>query len=92
VKFPGVGKKTARQMILDLKGKLAEFFGEPLDSVEPHGLFSNDDSELEEAMLALVALGYSEREIAKVKPKLKDLDLDTEGYMKKALQLLLKFN
>ena len=92
VKFPGVGKKTARQMILDLKGKLAEFFGEPLDSVEPHGLFSNDDSELEEAMLALAALGYSEREIAKVKPQLTDLDLDTEGYMKKALQLLLKFN
>jgi Holliday junction DNA helicase RuvA len=92
VKFPGVGKKTARQMILDLKGKLTEFFGEPVDSVEPHGLFSNDDSELEEAMLALAALGYSEREIAKVKPKLKDLDLDTEGYMKKALQLLLKFN
>ena len=24
VKFPGVGKKTARQMILDLKGKLAD--------------------------------------------------------------------
>ncbi|MGI2326483.1 Holliday junction branch migration protein RuvA [Planococcus sp. YIM B11945] len=92
VKFPGVGKKTARQMILDLKGKLAEFFGEPLESHEPHGLFANDDSELEEAMLALAALGYSEREIAKVKPKLKDLDLDTEGYMKKALQLLLKLN
>jgi Holliday junction DNA helicase RuvA len=55
-------------------------------------LFSNDDAELEEAMLALGALGYSEREIAKVKPKLKDLDLDTEGYMKKALQLLLKLN
>ncbi|TWT26248.1 Holliday junction branch migration protein RuvA [Planomicrobium sp. CPCC 101110] len=92
VKFPGVGKKTARQMILDLKGKLADFFGEPLESAEPQGLFSNDDTELEEAMLALGALGYSEREIAKVKPKLKDLDLDTEGYMKKALQLLLKLN
>ena len=24
MKFPGVGKKTARQMILDLKGKLAD--------------------------------------------------------------------
>lgn len=92
VKFPGVGKKTARQMILDLKGKLTEFFGEPLEADEPHGLFSQDDTELEEAMLALAALGYSEREIAKVKPKLKDLDLDTEGYMKKALQLLLKLN
>jgi Holliday junction DNA helicase RuvA len=90
VKFPGVGKKTARQMILDLKGKLTEFFGEPAEREQFHGLLSNDDAELEEAMLALGALGYSEREIAKVKPKLKDLDLDTEGYMKKALQLLLK--
>ncbi|MDN7240372.1 Holliday junction branch migration protein RuvA [Planococcus sp. N028] len=90
VKFPGVGKKTARQMILDLKGKLTEFFGEQLESNVTDGLFSHDETELEEAMLALAALGYSEREIAKVKPKLKDLDLDTEGYMKKALQLLLK--
>ncbi|HSJ36945.1 MAG TPA: Holliday junction branch migration protein RuvA [Planococcus sp. (in: firmicutes)] len=91
VKFPGVGKKTARQMILDLKGKLAEFFADPFaDPEETGGLLSADDNELEEAMLALGALGYSEREINKVKPKLKDLDLNTEAYMKKALQLLLK--
>jgi len=93
VKFPGVGKKTARQMILDLKGKLAEFFADPFaDPEETGGLLSAEDNELEEAMLALGALGYSEREINKVKPKLKDLDLNTEGYMKKALQLLLKQN
>ena len=30
VKFPGVGKKTARQMILDLKGKLADVVPELL--------------------------------------------------------------
>ncbi|MDN3438172.1 Holliday junction branch migration protein RuvA [Planococcus sp. APC 3900] len=92
VKFPGVGKKTARQMILDLKGKLTEFFGDPFDSEETTTLLSNDQAELEEAMLALGALGYSEREITKVKPQLRDLDLDTEGFMKKALQLLLKQN
>ncbi|WP_033544127.1 Holliday junction branch migration protein RuvA [Planococcus sp. CAU13] len=93
VKFPGVGKKTARQMILDLKGKLAEFFGDPFeDNEELGGLLTAEDNELEEAMLALGALGYSEREINKVKPMLKDLDLNTEGYMKKALQLLLKQN
>lgn len=90
VKFPGVGKKTARQMILDLKGKLTEFFGDSLGMEEPHHLLSNDQVELEEAMLALSALGYSEREITKIKPQLRDLDLDTEGFMKKALQLLLK--
>lgn len=92
VKFPGVGKKTARQMILDLKGKLTEFFSDPFDSEETTTLLSNDLVELEEAMLALGALGYSEREINKVKPQLRELDLDTEGFMKKALQLLLKQN
>lgn len=92
VKFPGVGKKTARQMILDLKGKLTEFFGDPFDPEENNTFLSNDLVELEEAMLALGALGYSEREINKVKPQLRDLDLDTEGFMKKALQLLLKQN
>lgn len=90
VKFPGVGKKTARQMILDLKGKLAEFFDAPFLSNDAPSLLAEGDIELEEAMLALGALGYSEREITKVKPQLKDLDLNTEGYMKKALQLLLK--
>ena len=92
VKFPGVGKKTARQMILDLKGKLTEFFGDSLPVEDAPSLLSNDDAELEEAMLALGALGYSEREIAKVKPQLKGLELDTEGFMKRALQLLLKQN
>ncbi|ANU12830.1 Holliday junction DNA helicase RuvA [Planococcus halocryophilus Or1] len=92
VKFPGVGKKTARQMILDLKGKLTEFFGESLGAEDTNSLLAHDRIELEEAMLALGALGYSEREINKVKPQLRDLDLDTEGFMKKALQLLLKQN
>ncbi len=95
IKFPGVGKKTARQMILDLKGKL----GSLLETVE---LPSADDElplfgvnqtehELNEAMLALTALGYSERELAKIRPQLADDDKleSTEQYMKKALQLLL---
>ena len=96
VKFPGVGKKTARQMILDLKGKLGDL---SIDFVMPSGddelqLFPETSGklEIEEAFLALAALGYSERELTKVRPKLEALPdvLDTEGYMKKALQLLLK--
>jgi Holliday junction DNA helicase RuvA len=96
VKFPGVGKKTARQMILDLKGKLGDL---SIDFDMPSGedelqLFPETSGklELEEAFLALAALGYSERELVKVRPQLSALPeaLDTEGYMKKALQLLLK--
>lgn len=96
VKFPGVGKKTARQMILDLKGKLGDLSA---DFEMPSGedelqLFPETSGklEMEEAFLALSALGYSERELGKVRPHLEVLPdaLDTEGYMKKALQLLLK--
>lgn len=96
VKFPGVGKKTARQMILDLKGKLGALLDTielpsmedelPLFGVNPH------KHELEEALLALMALGYSEKELDKIRPRLEENDSlqTTDAYMKHALQLLLK--
>lgn len=92
--FPGVGKKTARQMILDLKGKLNMLLDDAdleIHQLDGDGLFaSQHNHDLEEALLALAALGYSERELNKIKPKLEDEPNDTETYMKKALQLLLK--
>ena len=96
IRFPGVEKKTARQMILDLKGKLDMLLDHvelpsaetelPLFGVNPN------KHELEEAMLALVALGYSERELEKIKPKLDEDDslTTTDAYIKQALKLLLK--
>lgn len=36
VKFPGVGKKTARQIILDLKGKLADVVPEMIENLFNH--------------------------------------------------------
>ena len=93
IKFPGVGKKTARQMILDLKGKLPNF----LPGYFPD-LFNPDEQEegvpkqeeFEEAILALLALGYSEREVKKISPQLKTESLSTDQYIRKGLQLLLK--
>ena len=96
VKFPGVGKKTARQMILDLKGKLGSLMDtvELPSSEEELPLFGVNPNkhELEEAMLALTALGYSEKELLKVKPQLEeDASLTTtDAYMKQALKWLLK--
>ncbi|KYG31862.1 Holliday junction branch migration protein RuvA [Alkalihalobacillus trypoxylicola] len=94
VKFPGVGKKTARQMILDLKGKLEDFINIPLQAdgqlaAEPLAFSSSNDS-LEEAEEALRALGYVEKEIKKVRPKLEKENLSTDAYIRKALQLMLR--
>lgn len=96
MKFPGVGKKTARQMILDLKGKLSALMDDVVlssaeDELPLFGVNPNKH-ELEEALLALTALGYSERELTKIRPQLEEDDKlqTTDAYMKKALQYLLK--
>ena len=64
--FPGIGKNTARQIVLDLKGKvtITEEDSESLLKVD----VNNDEQSqvVKEAMLALEALGYSKRELSKV--------------------------
>lgn len=87
--FPGIGKKTARQIILDLKGKVSSV-SLPKRSVTTEKV-SNGHRQLEEAVQALQALGYSEKEIGRISPDLKKLEgASTEAYIKQALQMLLK--
>lgn len=89
-KFPGVGKKTAQQMIFDLKGKFGEL------SIEtPFNLFDEttlqDATALSEAMEALSALGYSEREVKRVEKQLKEVENQTtDEYLRQALKLMMK--
>ncbi|EAD4408422.1 Holliday junction branch migration protein RuvA [Listeria monocytogenes] len=91
-KFPSVGKKTARQIILDLKGKLADVVASEIVYVAPENdMVAGISPQLEEAVLALEALGYSTRELKKVIPKLsKEEDLTSDAYIKLALQLMTK--
>ena len=56
VKVPGIGKKTAERLLLELKGKLGPDLGEP-------GAAVADDAQAD-IVQALVALGYNEREAA----------------------------
>lgn len=94
VKFPGVGKKTARQMILDLKGKLQDIVPDYFPNLFNAETFTSTDQStnnaFEEALLALKALGYSDREVKKISPELRKEQLSTDQYIKKALQRLLK--
>ena len=76
-KFPKIGDKVARQIILDLKGKLAS--DDKKDSL-------NNFEELTET---LKSLGYKPNDIKKVFSKL-DASLSLEKQVKEALKLLLK--
>ncbi|WP_394217906.1 Holliday junction branch migration protein RuvA [Halobacillus trueperi] len=94
-KFPGVGKKTARQMILDLKGKLIVwlpdednegtlFYQEDLTSKEKRAV-------VDDAIEALKALGYTEKEVKFVRTELeKAKHGSVDDYVRQGLQLLMK--
>lgn len=92
-KFPGVGKKTAQQMILDLKGKLGELetSAAAVQAMADTSSTTAYNQSLVEAIEALGALGYSEKEIKRVMPKLEELELQkTDDYLRNALKLMMK--
>ncbi|WP_180525448.1 Holliday junction branch migration protein RuvA [Staphylococcus haemolyticus] len=86
-KFPGIGKKTARQIVLDLKGKvqITRETTETLLSMNEEN--SNSENLVKEALLALEVLGYSKREISKVE---KVLNKSTFDSVDEAVKLGLK--
>lgn len=92
-RFPGIGKKTASQIVLDLKGKMGAYVGENL--LNEYEDQPQEDAqlapELNDALLALAALGYTQKELERITPKLAKLDCKSaDEYTRKGLSLLLK--
>ncbi len=88
-KAPGIGKKTAERVILDLRDKIS--LEDTLDgsiSVEAP-LTGEDNAARNEAVEALVALGYSASDALKaVKQVSEEEAADTEAILKAALKKL----
>ncbi len=93
-KAPGVGKKTAERMVLELKDKISNediVSGHAVGSIS--GIASGDDdgASREDAVSALVALGYSSTDSMRAVRnviKANGSDLDTEAILKLALKEL----
>lgn len=91
-KFPGIGKKTAKQIILDLKGKLGGLeSGKPLKGQQDLEIVAEQTFPyLKEALEALLALGYTKTEVKKTGRKLLDFKGDsTDEYLRQALRLMM---
>lgn len=84
---PGVGKKTAERMVLELKDKVKAFGTHIEAEVAGQDMTSMDDTE--DAMLALVALGYTKAEAQKALSKIGSGQKDTEQLIKEALKALM---
>lgn len=80
IKVPGIGKKTAERLLLELKGKLADAVTTPASIASSHH---------GDILQALVALGYSDREAAATLKTLPS-DVEVSAGIKQALRALAK--
>ncbi len=86
-KFPKIGKKTAQQMVLDLAGTFVDTSVQS-DAVSQTAVANNQA--LDEAMEALLALGYKANEIKKIRTFFEGTSESAENYIKSALKMLMK--
>lgn len=87
-KAQGVGKKTAQRIILELKDKVDSKIAIMQDTLIPQIKPISDDTE--EAISALVTLGYGNVEAKKAVEYVKDTCENIEEIIKKALKFLSK--
>lgn len=74
-KVPGIGKKTAERLVLELRGKLAGTTA--LQAKVATGLFAAQASARDDVANALMALGYNEKEaMAAIKPLPEDVSVN----------------
>lgn len=87
-KFPGIGKKTAQQIVLDLQNKLSDLVLAN-DEMAPVVPAVSSNNQLADALLALEALGYAKKDINRVEKALRKLDEQTTAkYVSAGLKLL----
>lgn len=86
-KFPGIGKKTAERLILELKDKFSK-----LDLGSSSSEIISNSSQINEAIQAMISLGYSkqiaEKSIQAVMKEIKNSDIKTDILIVKALNFV----
>ena len=84
-RVPGIGRKTAQRMLLELKDRLAEFAITPAA-----GRSGADASAAAEAEHALIALGYRPQDAAQLVREVGDQDMAAEAIVREALRAVAR--
>lgn len=87
VRLPGVGRKTAERLIIEMRDRLDEWgvSGER-DGIATLSATANTRAVLRDAETALISLGYKPPEASRVISSIKDEELNLEGLIKEALK------
>ncbi len=85
VQVPGIGKKTAERMVIELRDKLKDWQSFSLTRAE-NNLDQSRHPILQDAISALISLGYKQNEASRKITKIDDGKLNAQELIRRALQ------
>jgi Holliday junction DNA helicase RuvA len=92
VRLPGVGKKTAERLIIEMRDRL----GQTADEAVPSDLSRRGDhadtvkDAVSDAVSALIALGYKPQEASRMVRRVEVAGMDSEHIIRSALQTMVE--
>ncbi|MCG6274096.1 Holliday junction branch migration protein RuvA, partial [Vibrio vulnificus] len=93
VKLPGVGKKTAERLVVEMKDRLKGWSAgdlfTPFTDAAPVDSGSASSNSAEEAVSALLALGYKPVQASKVVSQIAKPDMTSEQLIREALKSMV---
>lgn len=92
-RVPGIGKKTAQRLIIEMRDKLSAVGTAATSSAAgglPNAVLTQPSGAMEEAVSALTALGYKPAEASRMVSNLDTQGLSTEEIIRTALQGAVK--
>ncbi|EKD70175.1 MAG: Holliday junction ATP-dependent DNA helicase ruvA [uncultured bacterium] len=90
VSVPGIGKKTAERLVIEMRDKLSDWYQAP--ALEGAAPIKKDDHRhhiLQDAISALIALGYKQQEANRFVTKIDDGNSTSEELIRRALREIM---
>lgn len=90
VKLPGVGKKTAERLVIEMRDKLSAWDDTSADSANNDTPTKTLNDPCEEAVSALIGLGYKPQEASRFVHAVASEDMNSEEIIREALKSSVK--
>lgn len=87
-KVPGIGKKTAERLVIEMRDKLQDWDHDVTLSVETTGSLIGDTLAVDEAVSALVALGYKPKDAEKAIKSVAEEGMTSQDLIRQSLKLM----
>jgi Holliday junction DNA helicase RuvA len=89
IKVPGIGRKTAERLVVEMRDRLTDWSGKPAAAGAAPGNAPAGNA-ADEAVAALIALGYRPQEASRFVHEVARDGLDSEGLIREALKASIR--